>query len=271
MLKSYLKPMALAVLVATGVSLSSVTAAPVTYSAGDLLMGFRKTGETESYIINLGSASSFRDATSSLSNFRDIGGDLIALFGSGWATDPGVSWSIATVISSTLDDDPSRTIYLSLGGNGSTSQSTANAVFGSSTNRNGAVNQINGFQSSVSILEGTEDSGGYGALQANAATNSWFSASHVQDGSDWTAGFNTESTFTNGVAGTSLDLYRFGGVNALSTSGLTGTYEGTFTIDSNGQISFSTVPEPSTYVLVALAGAFVMIMRRRMTVAQVNA
>ena len=72
-----------------------------------------------------------------------------------------------------------------------------------------------------------------------------------------------------------LDLYRIEAVNSAPGqvgSGATlrqGTYEGTITLNSSGQVSF--VPEPSTYALfgsAALVLGFVAVRRRKLAAKQ---
>jgi hypothetical protein len=70
--------------------------------------------------------------------------------------------------------------------------------------------------------------------------------------------------FADGTSGTQLDLFRM----QTGSSSLQGTYEGTFSINNSGTVTFSSsvtpVPEPSTYgIAMALAAAVFIVIRRR--------
>jgi hypothetical protein len=66
-----------------------------------------------------------------------------------------------------------------------------------------------------------------------------------------------------------LDLFRIQARNNVSGqvgSGETnrlGTYEGTFTVGTDGSVSFTAVPEPSTYALIALTGMLYFFVNKR--------
>ncbi|MEI9896985.1 MAG: PEP-CTERM sorting domain-containing protein [Chthoniobacter sp.] len=67
---------------------------------------------------------------------------------------------------------------------------------------------------------------------------------------------NSMGNFAGGADNTKLDLFRItNSTNGGGVFGAPGSYEGTFSISSGGQVSFTAVPEPATiYVSLMLLG-----------------
>jgi hypothetical protein len=241
-------------------------------------------------IVRLGSVSTvFRDATPG--SFTSLGSlnisSQLSHFGSGWA-DTTTLWigavdNIGT--SATLNvltsGDPQRTIYAT---KARTSIGTVGQAGSSLTIASGSAN---GVSSSVESI--------YTAISGNAspATSVTFtSAGAVANGNpvnisgiQQTAysgiASGVQSNFQSGNLGTygsvanvelALDLFRvqfknniagqYGNGAALQT----GQYLGTITVDNNGAVGFTAVPEPSTYALLAMAaGVIGFVVRRRST------
>src|SRR4051812_39247272 len=90
---------------------------PVTYTAGDLLLGFRASGGAgalQSYEVNLGQASIYRDASGAftVSNLGNISADLVLLFGPNWFDRSDVFWSVSGTPGPTAaGGDSARTLY----------------------------------------------------------------------------------------------------------------------------------------------------------------
>ena len=88
----------LAAIAATGAFTSSTNAALV-YNDGDLILAFRATGGTggtTNVLLNIGSASVFRDATSQFTlSLGNLDADLDAIFGGGWNTRIDLNWSVS--------------------------------------------------------------------------------------------------------------------------------------------------------------------------------
>jgi len=204
------------------------------------------------YNVNLGLAQNFKslDPAESLIN---IAAALNATFGGG---DAGYNWAEDDTLRFMLlggyasiggGDDPSRTSYVG---------SALSGILDSSTQVNVTAPVYGGFTNSVS-----EYSTGVNAavmsfddlLKAYLGTLSSYSgitAQSFDDGSDYAVAF---------------DLYRYTGTTGLPPTMGTPTNLGTLTIDSLGNIGWNAqaVPEPSTYLLLGLSCATVVIFRRR--------
>jgi hypothetical protein len=249
----------------------------VTYSNGDLFLGFRATGGTGSsfdYLVDIGQASIYRDATSSFVlnnatgiNIGNIGADLTAIFGSDWATRSDLFWGVVGTVSPAIGTDPINTEYASKGettfGTVETSWNRrSNSQQGSANTAIGLTGLAGAFVNYSSTANSTR-----AAQQGTGDANSWYS--YVSQSTSFGGSYNSalEGSSLTGLGNSALDLFR---MQSSSTANLPGTYLGKFTTDSSGNITFNTaaVPEPSA--LTALAGgvALLGLMRRRSAVAR---
>jgi hypothetical protein len=89
--------------------------AALAYTGGDLLLGFRRDGATFDYVIDLGAASSFRDASSPFTlSLAGLNTDLTSAFGSNWKTLGDVLWGIVgTPGPSSINGDAANLVYIS--------------------------------------------------------------------------------------------------------------------------------------------------------------
>jgi hypothetical protein len=239
-------------------------AALVSYAAGDLLLGIRATagqGASTTYVINLGSAATYRDAVGvdpfnpMTVNTGDINADLTTIFGSGWASRTDLSWGIAGTSSNTavVGGDPVGTLYLSR------TQSSPNVGGAppsilSETTRLGISTRIVGAADTFDSYEQSTNSP-VSAVQGSSDPNSWRSymatgglAANTPGNTDFGSGLNLEANPTR-----TLSLFRF-------DSGEPSSYEGYFAI-GNGGVTF--VPEPSSALLGGLGTLLLAIRRRR--------
>ena len=229
-------------------------------------------------------------------NIVNISTTLTSAFGAGWASDPTIYAGIAgmfndSVTSSALNNgDPSRTIYISSPRNsvgtvgtadsngwdltlsGNTAMSSAST--GIQTQNNAFENNYDA-QATVSLtsISQIDDQNPFLTLappiQGNAF-NDTLEGGIQQQGSSSVFG-----NFGGSVGNVefSLDLYRVL-ARATGGSGFTapipgqvsgglrqGTFEGTFTVGSDGNVSFL-VPEPSSTALIGI-GAGMLVLRRR--------
>lgn len=269
----------LTMLVMAGISAAALPAnAATTFAPGDLLIGFRSnTNTTETLVVNItngafANAAAVRDSNSNPGTvMANIGAALTSTFGADWATQADLSWGVVGVYSSSsfdpaVDGDPARTLYVSRpnsAGSVGTQSSTAFSV-GTNTTQNTIANNIAGFQQSFASYGGATLNGGDAAVIATSNVNTW--EDFTSGASDFGIGSNIE-----GIAGTStgrvLDLYRILGstTDANPTGPLrSGTWEGTISLGTNGDVTFSVaaVPEPSRAVL-ALGGLGALFLRRR--------
>jgi PEP-CTERM motif len=249
-----------ALVLALTATVASASAAVVTYTQGDLLMGFRATGGQgagTSYVVNIGQASTYRDATSygSIPIAGNIATDLSATYGSNWASRSDILWGIAGTPSNTatVAGDSVPTLYAS---KPETSPGVAGSgwvVPGSST-RVSVSTTIVTLQSSFSNSQATANSSA-ATLMDDTVANTWrqFMASggapaYTSGNKDFGAFANIEGTLSQG-----LTLFRV-------TDALAGSNEGTFTLSSGGSLAF--VPEPTSSLLAGL-GVIGLVFRRR--------
>lgn len=255
-------------------------AAAVTYTAGDLLLGFQAsggTGATSTYVYNLGAATDYRDGTTT-GLISNLSTDLTAVFGDNWFSRDDLYWGIAGVRDANgggaiglVDGDPRAAIYISrsAAAPGSSTAWVLPADGGDPNRSNATINvagSIASFQTSFAGSLETANSGGLGTIQnINTTTNDWSEFNPIGD-----AAFG--GVLTGGVQGALggteayLDLYRLlgranDGATPNSAAG-EGHYITTFSIDAAGNVSAFVVPEPAGALLLGL-GAATLLRRRR--------
>lgn len=251
-------------LAGTGVCTSAQAA---TYTAGDVLIGFRSTsgGITKDYLIDIGQSlftqAASNGGTVTIGNF----GTDLATFDPNWFTDGTTRWGVA---GGTLSGDASSTLYAGIAEVTNHTPYTGATVPASYKGRiSGAQNSTIGLFNTVgnnftngTVVSGDTtvgDTGGFGfplvgvQMQnaGGAGSASWNGQDTKTAGSAFSVFIGFDGTPGSGSLGNSLDFFQI-----PATSGAAPTYEGTFSVNSSGTISFTTgaVPEPST--LTALAG-----------------
>lgn len=99
---------------------SALAQSPLTYTAGDLLLGFRASGGTGSdkdYVVNIGQLGTYTGATGAfaVSGLGNIKADLDATFGSTWSSRADVHWGVSgtntNLPSGTVAGEPARTLF----------------------------------------------------------------------------------------------------------------------------------------------------------------
>jgi hypothetical protein len=263
----------------------------ISYSAGDLLLGFEKPGNSYDYIVDLGPASYFltlsltpgtTDITTSAhsgAGLGDIAADLSATGGSGGF---GASWynNSATqganvqwgVIGATYGFGstpqfglPGNTIFETIAeptpGQGSTAPAES-----SQSSQGDVVSNIEAFAGNGSFQneESTANSN-YATFQPTSSATSWTSNDPSELAFGGSGGIEQPTSGTYiGPTNSELDLYE---LIPTGFSGSTGTGDllGSFTLDSSGDLDFTSaaaVPEPSAYGTIALGAAFLLFFRR---------
>lgn len=240
-------------------------------------MGFRSADSNEgSVIINIGQASTYRDATGNFSlSVGNLDAALSLQFGGAWDTRADLYVGVAGSPSNTglVNGDPLRTIYAS---NAQTTFGTESAAWSIGSGARGTTSTLmqgidNGF------LAGADSANlDNGATQVSTESNWW--GSYMAGGANATGGlsfsqFNPgiEASFAGGASTVALDLFRVLNSNTGATEpGTVGTgqYSGTFTFTDTGIINYSTVsasavPEPSRALLMAFGLASFVFRRRR--------
>ena len=280
----------------------SASAANTFFSTGDLVLTFQKAGDTNTVYASLGNAALLYrgaavgpDEAKNNINFMNLSSSLVSAFGANWATDTGIYASVSGVYSSSptstavVNGDAARTLYVSAArdsiGSVGISANSAQAFLEGSTNLTAAAadilaqNAILGSSyttaqavspTSTSLIDNKQvltlnPDGSY----AQGLAFRGFDGGIAQVGSASTIGtFGLFGNKDSGTAEFALDLYRITAVNGLTNEidGTTteyGDYEGTISVNTNGLVSFTTVPEPSAFALTGLAAASLVLRRRR--------
>ena len=246
------------------VGAAPANAALVSFAKGDLLMGFRATGGTGSgsvYVVNIGAASDYRDLNNyGTVNVGNIGDDLAAIYGANWSTRTDLFWGVigasSNIGAETVNGDPGRVLYVS------TPQITTGDIGTgpsglTATQRGDVANKVMGMGGAFDNYNSTSNSPD-AAIEGVSDANSW--RSYLASGGVNTDGGVLDFGAFSQIEGTTnqtLSLFR---VFSASTAS---TYEGEFSLSSNGNLTF--VPEPSSAALAGLGTALVAFRRRRRT------
>lgn len=265
-----MKKIHLAILLAlAGAGLATQSAqAQLSYTPGDLFIGFRNTasGTANDYLVDIGSATLYTQHMGSTFTVGNFAADLSSSsgFGTTWLSGGKTNWG---VIGAELSGDPMSTLYVGHRENPFGAPSNPGTTY----NRDSTGNQ-NGTLSNEQTMKNDYQSSGTATVNNSAGT-----FQPVSDPSSWAAFSSTTPSFgqysgfesaINGstTAGHALDLFQIAPDDATPGT-LPPLYEGRFVIDNTGTITFtSAVPEPST--LTALAGGLglLVFLRRRRAV-----
>lgn len=279
----------------TGVS----QAANSFYDIGDLVLYFQKPGNNNTVYASLGNAATnFRGTAAGPTadrqslNILNLNQTLTDAFGAGWASDPNIYAGAAGAANSSTGiqtplGDQTRTVYVSRGRSsvGTVGQSNStpwDLVQGGSLTAGatsiigmGNVFEVNGtLQEQILTVDiATIDTVSpitNPGLGIQGLAYSTFVGGIQQRGSSSTIG---DFRFFGDVLAENvefaLDINRIAPRSASETVGevdgprLIGTFEGTLTIGSNGDVSFITIPEPSSVTLAGIAGLALVFRRRR--------
>jgi hypothetical protein len=238
-------------LAAAGLSLVSLglTAAPAgaaSYANDDLLLAFYATGgkgSSTSLVVDIGPASTYRDASSELF-LSSIQADLINAFGANWATRGDVLWGVfGSSYNATVGADGPWTLY-AVRAQGTVGTQAKSYNLGSIATQDkpgthihdlGAAYKLTGTASGLTVGVNPAVS-----VQDSSADNDF--AGYQTNGGGTSFGYFNSALgrFANGVAGSALDLFRM----PTGASDQTGTYKGTFTIGTDGVVRYSLVANP---------------------------
>ena len=250
-----------ATLVCTAFSLLAVAVSHgATYTAGDLLMGFRATGGQgfgTTYVLNIGQASNYRDVVTygTVPVAGDFTTDLVSIFGSNWSTRTDLLWGIAGTPSktATVGIDEAATMYASKPQTTPGVPGAAWTIAGLST-RTSVSTTMTGMQSGFAAYAASSNSSA-GTIQLDGDANDWRSFMATGGDASRTTGNKDFGGFADieGNVTQQLSLFRLDGPTN------TGSFDGTFGISQSG-ITF--VPEPASSAL-AVVGAAALVFRRR--------
>ena len=259
---------------------ASSASAAMSYTPGDLFMGFRTSDSTEgSVLLNIGQASTYQAATGDFALATgDLNSVLTTQFGANWSTRSDLYVGIAGSPSNTdtVGNDPFRTNYASRAQDINGTQSTPWGPIGS-TARNNLSTLMQGIP--TGYLSGTNAPAlTNGGTQISTNPNWWgsYMPGGANSGGISFGVFNPsiEDSFAGGTSTVALDLYRILATNTGAAEPGTvgvGQYSGTFTFTPTGGINYSiapgAVPEPSRALLVGFALSGLLFRRRRVAAA----
>ena len=264
---------------------TSVQAANSLYAAGDLVMFFQEQGGSNTLYVNLGAAHSYRGAASGLDgasvpNIININSSLVSAFGDEWAANTNIYAGLAgvrsasTTASTVVNGDPARTVYVS----------SARDNLGAANSVGYTVSNLTSLTSAASnigtMLQPFGSAGTSNTLQLVSPT----STSNIDNQNPFLAQAVPGTAFNTFAGGVSqrgnlgslngvnnvefaLDLQRILArndlANTVSGTVLSSSFEGTFLLGNDGNVSFSVIPEPSSAILSGLAGTLLLLRRRR--------
>ena len=269
-------------LLAVGAAIAASNAmGAFTFTNGDLILGFQATGgqgSTQNVFFNLGSPITYRN-NPAVGLVGNINTTLTATYGANWYNRSDLWFGVIANLNqqptsgigsrAQVDGDPSRTFYVSAP---------------SATVASGALYEVGTYASASLGTAGTNLSGMEGflptlpnladgaavldqALNPVEWNNSWSKWNPFiaggQSGSFGTFAGGIQQNFGKAGSNTYVDLQRVLATNTnANPTGLVGggTYETTFAISSNGNIS--AIPEPSAALLGGL-GVLALLRRRR--------
>ena len=259
------KTLMAALLAIAGLVLGHAPAGAVlTQADGDIFIGFRDTTSKNAYLINLGSYTQFTGlAPGGTLTFGTLNADLTTQFGGSWDATSTTFWgafgsyqpggtsiyvSRARTLASPNTPATAWTPITNSSGDRGIVDTAISAV------RGGFVNNLT--TTAATVANSGFQSGATGTGKYYPAVNASPDFSSV---GTWTS---IEGSFA--TAPKALDLF------VLNNTGANGstTRLGAFTIDGSagvnrGVVTFTAVPEPSTYMLMALAGTIFMVFIRR--------
>ena len=241
------------------------------YSDGQLYLGFYMPGKSQDYLLSIGDYSSyttngkaFTGSSFTIGNASQIAADLTTVFGASWFGN--VRWGVIGMqdglgANTVFVTDPSAV--------GSTSQWTPDTSSAQQLVNPAVTGLGSGF-----VPNGNSATSPIGAIQTVALTNSWGDWTLGAGGSGNLAAFNSFNNNGKGIDGTAgtIGMFEMVATDASSNYGNNAPYYadgtvtkvGSFTLASNGGISYAAaVPEPSTFAVLAGGAALLGLSSRR--------
>jgi len=260
---------------------------------GDLMLFFQNpsgtTGFDQQIFVSLGNtATVFRDAAASQTNLLNIINIDASLdtFGTGWANETtifgglGGVWGTASVLNSTLENgDPNRTVYTSQARSSTGIVGSSNTI-GFSIGADGIMSLMSNSITGLNNLFETQATTQQAVISTSVGATT-IAAQNPAGGNGWNNNIPAPGVQQQGSAGSfgtfgpvtnvqfMWDLYRIQARNNIAgQSGLgdpvrQGDFLGTITVDNVGNVSFVTVPEPTTAMFLVGTGFFALMARRR--------
>ena len=228
------------------------------YTSGDLLVGFELSGAANNYVVDLGSASQL----TSNQSFQLSTADLVADFGSGWAnsnsnvvTNPDLQWGLIANDQGKLAQGNANTIWFTSTSSTALNGFSASALHGISNSIQNLDTGSGGFLGTTTTSDTTN-----AINQSAAAANSWTSFAPGSTG--FGLGISVEQANNVGPTAAVEDVFEY--VPGTSQANLLGT----LSLSSGGVLTFTAVPEPSTYALGITAVVLFLVLKRRKSITQ---
>lgn len=275
-------------------AIGGANAANTLYAPGDLLLYFQQQGGANTVYVNVGNAATdFRGAAAGAAdggykiNFVNINTTLESAFGPNWASNATIYaglagvWGLDSGDESLQNGDPSRTLYVSKSRNsvgtvGAADSSgwTVNTDTGMTSGAAAIYNQNNAFEQnydvsatvSLAAISRIDENNPFttaGSIVIQGTAFNIFGGGVQQQGAAGSFG----NVWGAGDVEFALDLYRISATESIpgQVPGVLrkGSYEGTMTVNSGGNVSFIAVPEPSALALTGLAACTLLRRRRR--------
>ena len=245
-------------------SVAFVQTASAQFVNGDLLLNFRVNdgagqGAGQDLEVDLGQASAFDFTTSHAVTVLNAS-DLSSIFGTSgtpWQSRTDLVFSIVGAAGTTTEflsnpNNSSFTVTTGLQGNEGTIASLYAETSGTNTSGTSYNVSASDHQSYTDVL--TNASGTH--IGSNAYSNDF----------NFIPGTIGASEQTVSSTGSSLDLYEITTTGTGKSAKATATDLGTFTVEGNGTLEFTSAtaaPEPSTYALMGLGALALFFVRRR--------
>lgn len=250
----------------TAVAALAVSSYAATAIDTDLLVGFKAANSSTDVVIDLGNVNNYSaPGTYVLGNYASV---LSSTFGSTWNTVTGtnaVTWGAVADYTDSNGVIPS-TAWLSSKWTTAAGESQLGVQHSTSWGSK-AQSQINGvYAKSGNVLTGINAAGGYSLGTAVTLSATSLNGWSKNDTSASAFGFTPVNQFNNTVANLGGANFSASDLYLLSNDGTTGssTLVGTFAVYQNGDVTFTVIPEPSTYAMIlgAMTVGFVAVRRR---------
>ncbi len=269
--------------------------AAITYTDGDLILGFRASGGTganKDYLIDLGNAASIVNSQVPIVfTLGAIALDLNSLYTTGWTNRGDVLWSVSGVQKAAGNGFSTNTMFatrsdsvdaplgtatttpwfrFSVGGGGAPAlkiQSLGTKFGLGTTGADTNVDQIESSFAPGALVQPISQSNSYASFMPGGSNSNASTAFLVFPDAN-----GIEGTFAGGTTSAVLDLYKV--VPGSGGATLPSEFTGNFSITNGAVVTYTpsgfAVPEPTTATALAVGGVFLASMRRRRAVAKAS-